>query len=268
MTTWQDSWNEYTAYESQNKEELLNEHNWKDTRMAGLSELNGGTFFNGIEETKNAMTNEETKCEIIQLTGFSNRLEKILLALLLDQGLIKDRIEKDRIELKSCIDQVNDELLAEKDERLNGEKSLQNEIDKHKAVFDNELEKVTNDFGKEIENLKEQQASANQEINTAVDNLKKGTQENLAVLKQQIENEIKENVDNLKENISSLEDTVHEDLNKLQKDICDIDENLQEEKLLRINGETKLIDDLKLANDSFNNEMENLQNECSNNIKK
>ena len=61
MTTWQDSWNSCPAYDSQNKEGLVNGHTSKQHRMAGLSELNGGTFFNGTEETSNLMTNEETK---------------------------------------------------------------------------------------------------------------------------------------------------------------------------------------------------------------
>merc|ERR1711892_760286 len=129
--------------------------------MAGLSQLNGGTFFNGTEDTSTLRTNEETKCEIFELTGFSNRLEKILLALLRDQGLIKDRIEKDKTELLSAVEKVNDDLLAEKGDRTNCVNSLRSDMDKQKAEFDNALDQATKDIGKQIKNLEDKQTSDN-----------------------------------------------------------------------------------------------------------
>ena len=64
--------------------------------MAGLSQLtNGITSIKPLNHNWSGLNFDETKEEILQLSGFSNRLERILLALLQEHSALKERVEKD-----------------------------------------------------------------------------------------------------------------------------------------------------------------------------
>ena len=72
--------------------------------MAGFCQMtNGNHHVNGEE----VLDFEETKSEILLLSGFSNRLEHILLALLKEHNSLKDRVDKDRAAIMSTISQVH-----------------------------------------------------------------------------------------------------------------------------------------------------------------
>merc|ERR1711911_53196 len=84
--------------------------------MAGFCQMTNGNHHVNGEEVM-VMDFDETKSEIMLLSGFSNRLENILLALLKDHNALKDRVEKDRASILSTIGQVHNELVAENSER-------------------------------------------------------------------------------------------------------------------------------------------------------
>ena len=82
--------------------------------MAGFFQMtNGNHHVNGEE----VLDFEETKSEILLLSGFSNRLENVLLALLKDHHLLKERVEKDKASMLSTIGQLHNGLAAESSER-------------------------------------------------------------------------------------------------------------------------------------------------------
>jgi len=63
--------------------------------MAGLSQLTNGIRSIKPQTDLSGLSFDQTKDEILQLSGFSNRLERILLALLQEHSALKERVEKD-----------------------------------------------------------------------------------------------------------------------------------------------------------------------------
>ena len=97
-------------------------------RMAGFCQLaNGnGSLARAEDCLASVMDAEETKTEILLLSGFSTRLETILLALLRDQKMLKDKLEVDKAAVMSAIDRVGLDLAAEKQVVLSSQIFLAN----------------------------------------------------------------------------------------------------------------------------------------------
>ena len=66
-------------------------------RMAGLSHLTNGVGKSVKHQTEDlpGLNSDQTRNEILQLSGFSNRLERVLLALLHEHSILKERVEKE-----------------------------------------------------------------------------------------------------------------------------------------------------------------------------
>merc|ERR1711915_654634 len=114
---------------------------------AGLVPHNGENLITELMNCR-LMNNEDTKLEILQLTGFSSRLEKILLALLRDQAHLKSRVENDHAELAFAIEKVNGDLLQEKNERTQGIDDLKLELDNQGESFSAELSRTADEISR------------------------------------------------------------------------------------------------------------------------
>ena len=100
--------------------------------MAGLSQLTNGTAKtlklpadNSLPGGSAGLSFDETKNEILQLSGFSNRLERVLLALLQEHSMLKERVERD---LVGDVAKLAKGLENEKSERERGLAGLEGEV--------------------------------------------------------------------------------------------------------------------------------------------
>ena len=210
--------------------------------MAGFCQMtNGNHHVNGDE----VMDFDETKSEIVLLSGFSNRLENILLALLKDHNSLKDRVEKDRASILSTIGQVHNELVAENSERKKDLALIQEDMKNQEENFNDEINALASKLAESVDSAKSQQIKDRDMLADSIEKAKKEFQETLDGVKTDIVSEIKDNIAELGDNLSALEDAIHDDVNKLKNMMCDLGENMEEEKLLRIEDQGKIKESLE-----------------------
>ena len=210
--------------------------------MAGFCQMtNGNHHVNGDE----VMDFDETKSEIMLLSGFSNRLENILLALLKDHNSLKDRVEKDRTSILSTIGQVHNELVAENSERKKDLALIQEDMKNQEENFNDEINALASKLAESVDSAKSQQIKDRDMLADSIEKAKKEFQETLDGVKTDIVSEIKDNIAELGDNLSALEDAIHDDVNKLKNMMCDLGENMEEEKLLRIEDQGKIKESLE-----------------------
>ena len=210
--------------------------------MAGFCQMtNGNHHVNGDE----VMDFDETKSEIMLLSGFSNRLENILLALLKDHNSLKDRVEKDRASILSTIGQVHNELVAENSERKKDLALIQEDMKNQEENFNDEINALASKLAESVDSAKSQQIKDRDMLADSIEKAKKEFQETLDGVKTDIVSEIKDNIAELGDNLSALEDAIHDDVNKLKNMMCDLGENMEEEKLLRIEDQGKIKESLE-----------------------
>ena len=188
---------------------------------------------------------DETKSEIMLLSGFSNRLENILLALLKDHNTLKDRVEKDRASILSTIGQVHNELVAENSERKKDLALIQEDMKNQEENFNGEVNALASKLAESVDSVKSQQIKDRDMLADSIEKAKKEFQETLDGVKIDIVSEIKDNIADLGDNLSALEDAIHDDVNKLKNMMCDLGENMEEEKLLRIEDQGKIKESLE-----------------------
>ena len=209
--------------------------------MAGFCQMtNGNHHVNG-----EVMDFDETKSEIMLLSGFSNRLENILLALLKDHNSLKDRVEKDRASILSTIGQVHNELVAENSERKKDLALIQEDMKNQEENFNDEINALASKLAESVNSAKSQQIKDRDMLADSIEKAKKEFQETLDGVKTDIVSEIKDNIAELGDNLSALEDAIHDDVNKLKNMMCDLGENMEEEKLLRIEDQGKIKESLE-----------------------
>ena len=192
--------------------------------------------------------NEVTKGRILELTSYSSRLEEVLLALLKDQQVLRDRICKERRERVRQVKDLEKKLDKEIGERVESDNCLAEN-------FATKLDEVTENFDKKFEDLKEQKEKEKEvfvekteeikeELIEKIDNCENVLTEKIAeteksfnVAAAKLEAKIEESVAELKENLSSIDGDISEVLQQGQKDIeklaADLKMGLEEEKLLR-----------------------------------
>ena len=210
--------------------------------MAGFCQMtNGNHHVNGDE----VMDFDETKSEIMLLSGFSNRLENILLALLKDHNSLKDRVEKDRASILSTIGQVHNELVAENSERKKDLALIQEDMKNQEENFNDEINALASKLAESVDSARSQQIKDRDMLADSIEKAKKEFQETLDGVKTDIVSEIKDNIAELGDNLSALEDAIHDDVNKLKNMMCDLGENMEEEKLLRIGDQGKIKESLE-----------------------
>lgn len=210
--------------------------------MAGFFQMtNGNHHINGEDVASEVMDFEETKSEILLLSGFSNRLENVLLALLKDHNSLKERIDKDKAAMLSTIGQFHNELAAESSERKTDVAIIKGDM-KNLNV---EIDGLASKLAESVDNVKAEQIKDRDMLADTIEKAKKEFQENLDGVKIDIVSEIKDNIADLGDNLSALEDAIHDDVNKLKNMMCDLGENMEEEKLLRIEDQEKIKDSLK-----------------------
>ena len=188
---------------------------------------------------------DETKSEIMLLSGFSNRLENILLALLKDHNTLKDRVEKDRASILSTIGQVHNELVAENSERKKDLALIQEDMKNQEENFNGEVNALASKLAESVDSVKSQQIKDRDMLADSIEKAQKEFQETLDGVKIDIVSEIKDNIADLGDNLSALEDAIHDDVNKLKNMMCDLGENMEEEKLLRIEDQGKIKESLE-----------------------
>ena len=213
--------------------------------MAGLCQMTNGKHFVNGEGAYELMDFEETKSEISLLSGFSNRLENILLALLKDHNSLKDKVEKDKASMLSTIDRVNSDLTAEMSDRKKDVSMLQDDFKKQEDLMNDRTNALASKVAGSLDNLKSDQLHDREMLTDSIEKAKKEFQENLEGVKIDIVSEIKDNIADLGDNLSSLEDAIHDDVNKLKNMMCDLGENMEEEKLLRIEDQKNIKDSLQ-----------------------
>ena len=183
---------------------------------------------------------EETKSEILLLSGFSNRLEHILLALLKEHNSLKDRVDKDRAAIMSTIGQVHNELAAENSERKKDVALIQGDMKKQDQLFDDKMGALASKLADSEATARSERIKDRDMLADSIENAKTEFQETLDGVKIDIVSEIKDNIADLGDNLSALEDAIHDDVNKLKNMMCDLGENMEEEKLLRIEDQGKI----------------------------
>ena len=242
--------------------------------MAGFCQMtNGNHHVNGDE----VMDFDETKSEIMLLSGFSNRLENILLALLKDHNSLKDRVEKDRASILSTIGQVHNELVAENSERKKDLALIQEDMKNQEENFNDEINALASKLAESVDSAKSQQIKDRDMLADSIEKAKKEFQETLDGVKTDIVSEIKDNIADLGDNLSALEDAIHDDVNKLKNMMCDLGENMEEEKLLRIEDQGKikeslensvgeLFEKIKATNDSVDADLSEMRDNIKTNI--
>ena len=112
--------------------------------MAGLSQLTNGISFKPQTEHSSGLSFDQTKDEILQLSGFSNRLERILLALLQEHSALKERVEKD---ISDEVAKLIKGLDNEKSDREKGLAYLKDEIADQNSRTDRLTEKCCTSYG-------------------------------------------------------------------------------------------------------------------------
>ena len=246
--------------------------------MAGLCQMTNGKHFVNGEGAYELMDFEETKSEISLLSGFSNRLENILLALLKDHNSLKDKVEKDKASMLSTIDRVNSDLTAEMSDRKKDVSMLQDDFKKQEDLMNDRINALASNVAGSLDNLKSDQLHDREMLTDSIEKAKKEFQENLEGVKIDIVSEIKDNIADLGDNLSSLEDAIHDDVNKLKNMMCDLGENMEEEKLLRIedqknikdslqNSVGQLFDKIKETNDDVGAHLSEMRDNTKTNIK-
>lgn len=222
--------------------------------MAGLLDLeftNGkmdklnGHHSNGVQE----LDVEQTKNEIFQLTCFSSRLEKVLLALLKENTSIRDEMANNKLMLLSSLDGVTDNLAKEKQERMECFNELKGDLEAVTCEFKSDLSNLNNEVQNSLEAIKIEQDADREKVAKSLSDVREEFEDNLDQVKNDIVTEIKDNISVLSDSISSLENAIHDDVNKLKNMMCDLGENMEEEKLLRLEEEKKLKEDLERTND-------------------
>ena len=220
---------------------------------------------------------DETISEIMLLSGFSNRLENILLALLKDHNSLKDRVEKDRASILSTIGQVHNELVAENSERKKDLALIQEDMKNQEENFNDEINALASKLAESVDSAKSQQIKDRDMLADSIEKAKKEFQETLDGVKTDIVSEIKDNIADLGDNLSALEDAIHDDVNKLKNMMCDLGENMEEEKLLRIEDQGKikeslensvgeLFEKIKATNDSVDADLSEMRDNIKTNI--
>ena len=242
--------------------------------MAGFCQMtNGNHHVNGDE----VIDFDETISEIMLLSGFSNRLENILLALLKDHNSLKDRVEKDRASILSTIGQVHNELVAENSERKKDLALIQEDMKNQEENFNDEINALASKLAESVDSAKSQQIKDRDMLADSIEKAKKEFQETLDGVKTDIVSEIKDNIADLGDNLSALEDAIHDDVNKLKNMMCDLGENMEEEKLLRIEDQGKikeslensvgeLFEKIKATNDSVDADLSEMRDNIKTNI--
>ena len=214
--------------------------------MAGFIQMTNGTHHvNGEDVAAEVMDFEETKSEILLLSGFSNRLENVLLALLKDHNSLKERIEKDKASMMSTIGQLHNEIAAESSERKTDLAIIQGDMKNQNSIFNDQIDGLASKLAESVDSAKEEQIKDRDMLADSIEKAKKEFQENLDGVKIDIVSEIKDNIADLGDNLSALEDAIHDDVNKLKNMMCDLGENMEEEKLLRIEDQGKIKESLQ-----------------------
>ena len=206
---------------------------------------NGNHHVNGEDVASEVIDFEETKSEILLLSGFSNRLENVLLALLKDHHLLKERVEKDKASMLSTIGQLHNGLAAESSERKTDVAIIQEDMKNQNSKFNDEIDGLASKLAESVDSAKAEQIKDRDMLADTIEKAKKEFQENLDGVKLDIVSEIKDNIADLGDNLSALEDAIHDDVNKLKNMMCDLGENMEEEKLLRIEDQGKIKESLK-----------------------
>jgi len=130
--------------------------------MAGLTGLiNGGKDIingNGISdhdhEHGHTINFEETQSEIFLLTSYSARLEKILLALLRQQNIMKDEMKQDKIFLASAIEKVAGDLGEEARLREKQLDNIKSDVEDQNKSFDLKLKNLADEMNDSMNELK------------------------------------------------------------------------------------------------------------------
>ena len=225
--------------------------------MAGLCDLERT---NGKMETLNGhhstdynsscgLDVEETKNEIFQLTSFSSRLEKVLLALLRENVMVKDEIRKDKNLFLSTFKKLGDDLEKEKEDRIKTNNDMKSDLEANTVALDKTICKLNDELNDSLNTIKEAQDNDREKFASSLHDIREEFQDNLDQVKEDVVTEIKDNISLLSENITSLENAIHDDVNKLKNMMCDLGENVEEEKLLRIEAEKQVKDELTKTND-------------------
>ena len=188
---------------------------------------------------------EETKSEILLLSGFSNRLEHILLALLKDHNSLKNMVDKDRAAIMSTIGQVQNELATENSERKKCVALIQGDMRKQEQLFDDKMDALASNLADSEGTARSERIKDRDMLADSIEKAKTEFQETLDGVKIDIVSEIKDNISDLGDNLSALEDAIHDDVNKLKNMMCDLGENMEEEKLLRIEDQGKIKESLQ-----------------------
>ena len=188
---------------------------------------------------------EETKSEILLLSGFSNRLEHILLALLKDHNSLKNMVDKDRAAIMSTIGQVQNELATENSERKKCVALIQGDMRKQEQLFDDKMDALASNLADSEGTARSERIKDRDMLADSIEKAKTEFQETLDGVKIDIVSEIKDNIADLGDNLSALEDAIHDDVNKLKNMMCDLGENMEEEKLLRIEDQGKIKESLQ-----------------------
>merc|ERR1711962_766519 len=172
---------------------------------------------------------EEVRAEILGLSGFSGRLERVLLALLRKQATDRERMESNHTQLLANL------------EKERGER------EKDKELVDRKLQ--------ELEEEQEKERKARKDIGDT--------------LREQLEGigkDLKADIEEMGRGVGVIEEKMKKQVGALQDCVRDLEDTCQEEKTMRENQGKQLEDALDKAKKDHENELEDVKNDVKNKV--